>query len=78
MPPFRASATSSAFAADIAARSARIAAAIAANALFFSAVEASASVRAARRARTPISRIVCARSGDVATVFSGAAIRPLS
>jgi hypothetical protein len=74
MPPLRASAMSSAFAADIAVCSARIAAAIAANALFFWAVEASASVRAAWRARMPISRIVCARSGDVATVFSGAAM----
>src|SRR4029078_460189 len=70
----RRSATSSALAVRIRDDWARTAAAMAPRARFFWSVGASASARAAARARWPISRITAAISTDTSILLSGALI----
>ena len=71
-PPLRTSATSSALAARIAAALARMARSIASSARFFCSGEASASTRAAARARDASSVIRAGRSALPSIAFSGA------
>ena len=73
-PAARASATSSALAARIAAVCARTAAAISCKARFFCSVGASARIRAAARARRPISSMAAAISPEPSMLLSGAVI----
>src|SRR6185295_7565392 len=73
-PAAFASATSSAFAARIAEPCSRVAAAIPARARFFCSAEASARIRLAARARSPISRITPEMSPVPSILLSGAVI----
>ncbi|MGY4448802.1 hypothetical protein ACVWZR_003462 [Bradyrhizobium sp. i1.3.1] len=74
VPEARASATSSALAARIAAEFARIARSMAPSALFFCSGGASASTRAAARARAARSDISAWRSALPSTALRGAAM----